>query len=147
MSAAVIPIRVPELNQSGAAIERYHDAYREAEKAIAFGESVKLGGIFLGGVVFVVALVAFILSPAAHSGFPVVAILLFACTVLLLLAAHVLGMNLYLRGQILKAAIDADVNSSPFLSNAQRAKAMLLGIDLWAPTQLWAPDKIAPRAA
>ena len=147
MRAVVIPIRVSEFSESKAAIERYQDAYRAAEKAVAFGETVRLGGIFLGGVVFVIALVAFILSPAAHSGFPVVSILLLPCTVLLVLAAHVLGMGLCVQGQLLKAALDSDVNSSPFLSNAQRAKAMSLGTQLWAPTQLWALDSIALRAA
>jgi len=147
MSAAVIPIRVPESRESKAAVERYQDAYRAAEKAIAFGENVRLGGMFLGGVVFIVAVVAFVLSPTAHSGIPGVSFLLFAGTVLLVSISHVLGRGFCVQGQLLKAALDADVNSSPFLSNAQRAKAMSLGTQLWAPTQLWVPDNIALRAA
>ena len=141
MSAAVIPIRAREFSESMAAIERYQDAYREAERAVAFGETVRLGGIFLGGVVFVVALVAFQLSPAARSGFPMVSILLLACTVLLVLTSHVLGMGFHVQGKLLKAVLDSDVNSSPFLSNAQRAKAMSLR------TQLSVPNSIALKAA
>jgi hypothetical protein len=141
MSVAVIPTRVPEFSESTAAIERYQAAYRAAETAVAFGETVRLGGIFLGGVVFVVALIAFQLSPAAHSGIPVVAVLLVACTVLVVLTSQILAMGFHVQGQLLKAALDSDVNSSPFLSNAQRAKAMSLR------TQRSVPESIALKAA
>ena len=59
MSAAVITTLVPESSEPTAAIERYHDAYRAAETAVAFGETVRLGGNFVGGVVVVGSLAAF----------------------------------------------------------------------------------------
>ena len=52
MSAAVVTTLIPQSNDSTAAIERYQDAYRTAEAAVTFGETVKLAGIFIGGVVF-----------------------------------------------------------------------------------------------
>jgi hypothetical protein len=126
MSAAVVTTLVPQSSESTAAIDRYQDAYRGAETALAFGEAVRLGGIFVGGVVFVGALVAFQLNPAERSGFPVVSVGLIACAVLLVLISQILGMGLRVQGQLLKATLDSDVNSSPFLSNAQRAKIMSL---------------------
>jgi hypothetical protein len=141
MSAAVIPTRVPEFSESTAAIERYQEAYRAAETAVTFGETVRLGGIFLGGVVFVVSVVVFQLSPTAHFGIPVASFLLVACTVLLILISHILSRGFQVQGHLLKAVLDSDVNSSPFLSNAQRARAMSLR------TQRSVPESIALRAA
>lgn len=126
MSAAVIATLVPESSEPTAAIERYEDAYRAAEKAVAFGDTVKRGGIFAGGVVFVAALVAFQLSSAERSGFPVVSVLLIAFAVWLVLISQIVGTGFQVLGHLLKAAVDSGVNSSPFLSNAQRAKAMSL---------------------
>jgi hypothetical protein len=141
MSAAVITTFVPESSESTAAIERYEGAYRTAEAVVTFGETVRLGGILLGGVVLVGALVEFLLNPAERVGFPVVFASLIACAVLLVLVSQILGMGFHGQGQLLKAALDSDVNSSPFLSNAQRAKAMSLR------KQPTVPASILPRAA
>jgi hypothetical protein len=125
MSAAVLTF-TPESNDSTAVIRRYRDGYRAAETVITFGQTVKLGGIFAGGVVFVGGLVEFISNPAEHQGFAVIFVSLIACAVLLTLISQILGMGLRCQGHLLKAAVDAEVNSSPFLSNAQRARAMSL---------------------
>jgi hypothetical protein len=66
---------------------------------------------------------------------------LIAGAVLLVLLSQILGMGFHGQGQLLKAALDSDVNSSPFLSNAQRAKAMSLR------RQPSVPDSIRLRAA
>src|SRR5271167_2613891 len=116
MNAALITTLVPESGESTAAIERYQGAYRAAETVFTFGETVRLGGIVLGGVVLVGALVEFLLNPAEHSGFPVVFGSLIACAVLLVLVAQILGMGFHGQGQLLKAVLDSAVNSSPFLS-------------------------------
>lgn len=141
MNAAVVTTLVPGSSESTAAIERYEDAYRAAEKAVAFGETVRLGGIFLGGVVFVGAAVAYQFDPAERSGFPVVSALLIAGAVLVVLISQILSMGFHVQGELLKATLDSDVNSSPFLSNAQRAKVMSLR------EQPSVPDSIALRAA
>ncbi|MGC2196014.1 MAG: hypothetical protein WA628_15160 [Terriglobales bacterium] len=141
MSAAVITTFVPESSESTAAIERYERGYRAAETVVTFGETVRLGGIFLGGVVLVGALVELLLNPAERFGFPVGFASLIACAVLLVLVSQVLGMGFQGQGQLLKAALDSDVNSSPFLSNAQRAKTMSLR------RQPSVPDSIRLRAA
>jgi hypothetical protein len=113
-------------NDSTAAIKRYQDSYRVADGVVTFGQSVKLAGIFVGGVIFVAGLVEFILNPAEHHGFAVIFASLIACAVLLILISQILAMGLRGEGHLLKAALDSDVNSSPFLSNTQRARAMSL---------------------
>jgi hypothetical protein len=125
MNAAVLTF-TPESNDSTAAIRRYQGGYRAAEAVITFGQTVRLGGIFAGGVVLVGSLVEFILNPAEHQGFAVIFAALIACAVLLMLISQILAMGLHGQGQLLKAALDSDVNSSPFLSNTQRARAMSL---------------------
>jgi hypothetical protein len=126
MSAAVVTAIDTQSNDSTAAIRRYQDGYRVADGVVTFGQTVKLGGIFVGGVIFVAGLVEFILNPAEHHGFAVIFASLIACAVLLILISQALAMGLCGEGHLLKAALDSDVNSSPFLSNTQRAQAMSL---------------------
>lgn len=126
MSTAVVIPFAPQSADGTAVVERYQDAYRMAETATDFGETVRLGGIFLAGVIFIGSLAAFQVSPAERSGFPVVTVSLIACAVLVVLISHVWSMIFRVQGQLLKAAADAAVNSSPFLSNAQRTEAMSL---------------------
>lgn len=126
MSAAVITAIDTQSNDSIAAIKRYQDSYRVAARVVTFGRSVKLAGIFVGGVIFVSGLVEFILNPAEHHGFAVIFASLIAFAVLLILISQILAMGLRGEGHLLKAALDSDVNSSPFLSNPQRARAMSL---------------------
>ncbi len=126
MSAAVITTFDTQFNDSTSAIRRYQDGYRVADAVFTFGQTVKLGGIFVGGVVFVAGLVEFILNPVEHHGFAVIFASLIACAVLLILMSQILAMGLRGEGQLLKAALDSDVNTSPFLSNPQRARAMEL---------------------
>lgn len=126
MSAAVMTTFAPQFNDSTATVERYQDGYVAAEAVVSFAQTVKLGGIFAAGVVFVAGLVEFILNPAEHHGFAVVFASAIACAVLLVLISQIVAMGLRGEGQLLKATLDSDVNSSPFLSNAQRVQAMSL---------------------
>ena len=139
--SAVITTFVPESSEPTAAIHRYKYGYGVAEKVAAFGEMVRKGGIFAGGVIFVGALVAFQVNAAEHSGFPTLSVLLIAGTVLCILIGHIWGVVFEVFGQMLKAAIDSAVNSSPFLSNAQRA--IVMGLRKEPP----APDSISRVAA
>ena len=134
MSAAVISTFVPESSDSTATILRYQDGYRTAEVTVTFGRTVTLAGIFLAGLVFMGGLVEFILNPSEHDAFPVVFASLIGCAVLFVLVSQILGMGLRSQGQLMRATLDSDVNSSPFLSNAQRALAMSLRKRPPAPT-------------
>jgi hypothetical protein len=140
MSNAAITTLVRESSESATAMERYQDAYGTADAATAFAETVKLGGIFVAGVAFVGALVVFQSIPDERSSFPVISALLIACAALLVLVSQVIGAGLHTQGELLKATLDSDVNSSPFLSNAQRARVMGLR------KQPSAPAIIQPKA-
>jgi len=128
MSAAVITTFMPESSDSTAAIKRYQDGYRAAAAVATFSQNLKLGGIFAAGVVLVAGLVEFILNPAEHGGFAVVFASMIVSTILVVLISQILAVGLRGQGQLLKAALDSDVNSSPFLSNAQRALVMSLRV-------------------
>lgn len=125
-SAVIIPF-APETSESTAARKRYEGAYRVAERTITFGETVRLGGIFLAGVIWMGAVVAFQASPAERSGFPVVSASLTAGAILVILLSHVLSMLVRAQAQLLVAAVDTAVMASPFLSNAQRGAVMSWG--------------------
>jgi len=126
MSTATILPFAPESNESAAAIERYRQAYHIAQAITDFAETVKLGGIILGGMFVVAATVAYQLSRAWRSGFPATSLTLFACAVVVVLAGHVWEKIFWAQGRLLEMSVDSAVNSSPFLSNTQRAAAMLL---------------------
>lgn len=128
MGVAVITAVTPESNDSAAAVRRYQAGYHTAEAVITFAQTVTLGGICAGGFVFTAGLVEFILNPAEHQGFALIFASFIACAVLLILMSQILGMGMRSQGQLLKAALDFDVNSSPFLSNAQRGRAMSLRV-------------------
>jgi len=126
MSAAVITTFTPESSDATATITRYQHGYEAAGAIVRFSQTVKLGGIFLSGVVLMVGVVEFILNPIEHHRFPLIPALLAACAICLVLASQAVAMGLRGEGQLLKAALDQDVNSSPFITNAQRALAMSL---------------------
>ena len=121
MSTATIIPFVSESNESAKAIEHYEDAYNVAQKISEFAETVKLGGIFLGGLFVVAATIAYQLVRTWHSGFPVVTLALLACALAAVLAAHAWEKIFQTQAYLLEMTVDSAVNSSPFLSNAQRA--------------------------
>ena len=126
MSTATIIPFAPESSESTSAIERYRQAYHVAQTTTDFAETVRLGGIFLGGVFVVAATIAYQLSRAWHSGFPVASLALLACAIVAVLASHVWEKVFQAQGRLLEMTVDSAVNSSPFLSNTQRAAAMSL---------------------
>lgn len=126
MSTATIIPFAPESSEGTRAIERYRQAYQVAQTTMGFAETVRLGGIFSGGVFVVAATIAYQLSRAWHSGFPVTSLSLLACAVVAILASHVWEKIFQVQGRLLEMTADSAVNSSPFLSNTQRAAAMSL---------------------
>ena len=126
MSTATILPFPPESTESTEAIERYRQAYQVARTTTDFAETVKLGGVFVAGVLVVAAKLAYQLSRAWHSGFPTASLSLLACAIVAVLAAHVWAKVFRAQGSMLEMSVDSAVNSSPFLSNAQRAGVMYL---------------------
>jgi len=123
-TARVIPFAYDSA-ESTAAQERYRKAYRVAETATSFAETVRLAGIFLAGIIFIAAVLVYEMSPAERSGFPTIAACLIGGAILAVLAAHLWSMVFRVQARLLEVAVDAAVNSSPLLSNAQRTGLML----------------------
>lgn len=136
MSTATILPFAPESTESTEAMERYRQAYQVARTAANFAEIVKLGGIFVGGVLVVAATLAYQLSRAWHTGFPVASLSLLACAIVAVLAAHTWEKVFQAQGRMLEMSVDSAVNSSPFLSNTQRAAVMSLRQDAASLTVL-----------
>ena len=126
MSVAVITSIDTQSNDSSAAIERYQDGYRAANALIEFSNTIRYGGIVLAGVILVGGVAEFILNAAEHHGFPATFVSLIALAIFFTLASQIWGRIVKGEGQLLMAAFDSDVNTSPFLSNAQRARVMSL---------------------
>jgi len=113
----------PASPEAGAAIKRYQGAYQIARLTDIAGHLLKAGGLFMG----IAALVVFgfgIKTDYLEKGFAAVIALFFAASVFLIFFAA--GLVVSAQGQNLKATLDSAVNSSPFLTNEQRAKVMSL---------------------
>ncbi|HVO63809.1 MAG TPA: hypothetical protein VMT53_22995 [Terriglobales bacterium] len=126
MSSATVLSFSASGNESKALMARYEHLYRVAEATIDFAETVRLAGIFVGGVLIVAGIVAYQIRQAAHSGFPTASLTLGACAIAVVLIAHVFDRYFRAQGHLLEMAADAAVHSSPFLTNLQRAQ--ILGI-------------------
>ena len=98
---------------------RYQDGYRVAKVIQGFGEACKVLGIVIGVLVTIVGLIA-----SSISGFVLVIGLVLGAIVGFV--GWAIGVLISAQGQLLQATLDTAVNSSPFLSNNQRAKIMSL---------------------
>lgn len=134
MSAATVIPFVAQSGESDVVLERHRIAYQAADAVLSFAETVKLVGIFVAGVIFFSGVMVFQSSEVERVGFPVLSVSLVAGAVLILLAAHLWSMVFRAQGWLLEIAIDSAVNSSPLLSNAQRARVM------------FAPERVATPA-
>lgn len=76
------------------------------------------------------------MSRAWHTGFPVASLSLLACAIVAVLAAHIWEKVFQAQGRMLEMSVDSAVNSSPFLSNTQRAAVMSLRQDAASLTVL-----------
>jgi hypothetical protein len=103
-------------------ITRYSDAYLVGRTIDGFGDTIKGLGIVFG---IIIAIGAFVVG--SQGGMAV----LFAfgglvAAVSLAVVLYLLGTMVSAQGQILKAGLDAAVNTSTFLNNADRARIMAL---------------------
>lgn len=124
MSASTVISFPPDSFESRAAMERYRVAYRVAETAMRFAETIKYGSIFGASAMLVVAALIYQASPSERFGTPLISVSLAVCAILAALIAH-LGSTIFrVQAQLLEIAIDAAVNTSPMLSNPQRVMVM-----------------------
>lgn len=114
----------PEHTQSGALMKRYWDAYLIARATVGFGTMIKAIGGVLAGLIFLGTMIA---ASQASSGVGFVILATgTAFAVFVGLLFFLLGVLVSAQGQILKASLDGAVNSSPFLTNEDRAEIMSL---------------------
>ncbi|MBZ5574591.1 MAG: hypothetical protein LAO09_22270 [Acidobacteriia bacterium] len=131
MSTAAIPISpLPAQSpESTKASSRYTDAYREARAVVWIGQIIKTIGWILGTIVGSAAVAAYVEQPELRRIAPAteaVPLALAICAIIAVLVFWVWGVLVCSKGNHLKASLDCAVNSSPFLSNEQRAKVMSL---------------------
>ena len=103
--------------------KRYSDAYLVAKATVSFGNLIKIIGVLLAGVIIVAALFISNQAGAGAAGIVVGGILAASLSGLLL---YLLGVLVAANGQVLQATLDSAVNSSPFLTDADRAEIMSL---------------------
>jgi hypothetical protein len=131
MSAAISIIAAREESIESLRVStRYKDAYREARVIVGIGKFIKFLGCVVGGLTFFYAVV--LANPALDPlSLPLprperqtlsIALMIFA--VIATVHFWIGGVLVCSWGQHLEAGLDSAVNSSPFLSNAQRARAM-----------------------
>lgn len=112
--------------QARGVARRYQDAYTVAASIIGQGQQLKATAIVVG---FLVALLAVIgaVATARESGLSVAGLVvgLFAA-VFIASTIHAHGVRIAAEGQQLLAAIDVAVNTSPFITNTERADIMRL---------------------
>lgn len=100
---------------------RYKDAYRVTSSIVFIGGLVKVAGVVVGIGGSLILLDALPKSSAAK-----VSVMVVAAVVMFLF--WVIGVAIAAQGQILMASLDSAVHSSPFLSDAQRARVMSLDV-------------------
>jgi hypothetical protein len=116
-----VPSGLPSVSKSGgdSVMSRYTDAYRVARTVTAFGVTVKIVAIIIGGVIALAGLVA-----ASQSGIFALAGILVAAVVSI--PIYILGVLVSAQGQTLKATLDTAVYSSPLLTKDQMRQIMSL---------------------
>jgi hypothetical protein len=101
--------------------DRYTDSFSAAKSIIDFGGVVKI----LGGCAAVLIILVGLSVSNAHDSTPLLWVgVLFGLVAWIFLWAF--GVLISAQGHQLKASIDGAVNTSPFLSDEQRAKIMSL---------------------
>ena len=137
MSTATILPFSAESSESTAAMERYRQAYQVARTIADFAEKAKFTGLVLGGVLVVASSLAGQWSWARNSGFSLsLSLSLLACSVFPVLAGYLWEKVLQALGRLVEMSVDSAVNSSPFLSDAQRASAMFVRQELTNVTNI-----------
>ena len=102
-------------------MSRYTDAYRVARVVVGIGEAVKIISLVIGGILLLIGVAG---SESALGGFSLLVGVVLA--VIVGGGGFALGTLLAAHGQVLKATLDTAVNTSPFLTNGQRAEIMSL---------------------
>lgn len=137
MSTSAAASTGPNLSEeSTRAVSRYQDAYRTAKAINGLGQLCKVVGVFVGIVMIFFAVLgsqtvmrpnpslAGVVNYQAQGNLYLISAIFFGAVIAFI--GWVIGVLVSGYGQHLKAALDEAVNTSPFLSDAQRAQLMKL---------------------
>src|SRR6185437_123850 len=116
---------VPVSNEVRSLTKRYRDSYRVAGFIAGVGEFFKIGGIILAALIGIGTLTLVGQTRGDHQQ---IAILMMGIVTAGFVGGvlFLLGVLVAAQGQLLKASLDTAVNTSPFLTNQDRAKMMAL---------------------
>ena len=103
--------------------KRYFDAYRVAKTIDGFGGLIKGAGVLFAVLLAFIGFFVFSQSRDASLG-AVVAVLGIIIAAIVGVLFFFVGVLVSAQGQILKASLDAAVNTSPFLEIEEKAKVM-----------------------
>ncbi len=117
------PDQEKEIARLKKVVKRYFDAYRVAKVIDSLGGLIKTIGI---GCAVLVALAGFFLLIYGRGAETIIAagILVIILGIAIGALFYVAGVLVSASGQILKASLDAAVNTSPFLEIEEKAKVM-----------------------
>ena len=127
-NASGIDAKASELGQAGRAsrvIKRYRDAYLIAQRITSVGACVKSIGIAAGIVILLGDLIIYGAPGGQLGTVPFATGLISGSFSGGLL--YLIGVLISATGELNKAQLDSAVNTSPFLTDDQRAEAMYLG--------------------
>ncbi len=124
-AVAVVPF-APKTQETTAVMERFDRGYDTARATAALSETVRLGGMFLAGVLWVCAVIAYQAIANERTGFPVVAACFVAAAIWVVLVTQAISRIFRVQSQRLETEIDSAVAGSPFLTNPQRIEVMIL---------------------
>jgi len=99
---------------------RYRDAYIVAKAISTFGNVVKILGLAIGALI---VLAGFIATSSVGAEVLWGGILL---GIIVAISIYILGLLLSAQGQVLTAALDTAVHTSPFLSKEEKSRIMSL---------------------
>jgi hypothetical protein len=116
--------QIQQANYSDNAMKRYKDAYIVARATSGLGGTIKVLGWIFGGIVAIAGWAIGLQSDGAPNQLIMYGGLILGAIIAIPL--WVLGILITAQGEIIKAALDEAVHTSPFLNNDQRASVMSL---------------------
>jgi hypothetical protein len=107
-----------------AVLRRYRDAYRVANTIVAIGTTIKVVGAVVAAAVFLFTGSTVLSLLRSNYGLVIVGLVGAIPAAIIWLLFWLFGVLASAQGQVLLASLDGAVNTSPFLTDDQRADAM-----------------------
>ena len=120
VSATAVTTETTDVSSGSKIGTRYKDAYQVASALVAIGATLK--GVGIIGAIIVILIAVTASQSVASAGVALLGGVIFGGIWFGLF--FVLGILVSAQGQILKATLDSAVNTSPFLTNDEKAKVI-----------------------